>query len=134
MIQEEFINWLVNRKDYIMGLFDSEKAKDKGLELILNKLNQDIATKTVELNSLNKQLQIANELQTIDNQIQMKKSELLAIEEEINLANDTLELQEFGFFERRYNFSDSTRYKDALDTLRMGQKDMVKNGRAGENY
>lgn len=115
-----------------MGLFDFGKAKDKGLELILNKLNQDIATKTAELNSLNKQLQIANELQTIDNQIQMKKSELLAIEEEINLANDTLELQEFGFFERRYNFSDSTRYKDALDTLRMGQKDMVKNGRAGE--
>ena len=115
-----------------MGLFDFGKAKDKGLELILNKLNQDIATKTAELNSLNKQLQIANEFQTIDNQIQMKKSELLAIEEEINLANDTLELQEFGFFERRYNFSDSTRYKDALDTLRMGQKDMVKNGRAGE--
>lgn len=115
-----------------MGLFDFGKAKDKGLELILNKLNQDIATKTAELNSLNKQLQIANELQTIDNQIQMKKSELLAIEEEINLANDTLELQEFGFFERRYNFSDSTRYKDALDTLRMGQKDMVKNGKSGE--
>ena len=115
-----------------MGLFDFGKAKDKGLELILNKLNQDIATKTAELNSLNKQLQIANEFQTIDNQIQMKKSELLAIEEEINLANDTLELQEFGFFERRYNFSDSTRYKDALDTLRMGQKDMVKNGRSGE--
>ena len=115
-----------------MGLFDFGKAKDKGLELILNKLNQDIATKTAELNSLNKQLQIANELQTIDNQIQMKKSELLAIEEEINLANDTLELQEFGFFERRYNFSDSTRYRDALDTLRMGQKDMVKNGKSGE--
>lgn len=49
-----------------MGLFDFGKAKDKGLELILNKLNQDIATKTAELNSLNKQLQIANELQTID--------------------------------------------------------------------
>ncbi|HEM5490753.1 TPA: DUF4041 domain-containing protein [Streptococcus suis] len=114
-----------------MGLFDFGKAKDKGLELILNKLNQDIATKTAELNDLKKQLQIANEFQTIENQIQMKKSELLAIENEISLANDTLELQEFGFFERRYNFSDSTQFKDKLDALRMKQKSAVKNGLAG---
>ncbi|HFI0449750.1 TPA: DUF4041 domain-containing protein [Streptococcus suis] len=114
-----------------MGLFDFGKAKDKGLELILNKLNQDIATKTAELNDLKKQLQIANEFQTIENQIQLKKSELLAIENEISLANDTLELQEFGFFERRYNFSDSTQFKDKLDALRMKQKSAVKNGLAG---
>lgn len=30
MIQENFINWLGCRKDYIMGLFDFGKAKDKG--------------------------------------------------------------------------------------------------------
>ncbi|HEK9205828.1 TPA: DUF4041 domain-containing protein, partial [Streptococcus equi subsp. equi] len=33
-------------------------------------------------------------------------------------------------FERQYKFSHSTKYKDALDTLRMKQKTLIKNGEA----
>ncbi|HEL1470830.1 TPA: DUF4041 domain-containing protein, partial [Streptococcus equi subsp. equi] len=40
------------------------------------------------------------------------------------------DLQEYGFFERQYKFSHSTKYKDALDTLRMKQKTLIKNGEA----
>ncbi len=35
------------------------------------------------------------------------------------------------FFERQYKFSDSTKYKEALDNLRKQQKDLVKSGQAG---
>lgn len=115
-----------------MGLFDFGKAKDKGVELVLNKIDKEILVKKEELESLKKSVDLAVYAYDLDRAIKSKREELNKLKDEIKLANDTLEIQEFGFFERRYNFSDSTRYKDALDTLRMGQKDMVKNGRAGE--
>lgn len=115
-----------------MGLFNFGKAKDKGVELVLNKIDKEILVKKEELESLKKSVDLAVYAYDLDKAIKSKHEELNKLKDEIKLANDTLEIQEFGFFERRYNFSDSTRYKDALDTLRMGQKDMVKNGRAGE--
>lgn len=115
-----------------MGLFNFGKAKDKGVELVLNKIDKEILVKKEELESLKKSVDLAVYAYDLDKAIKSKREELNKLKDEIKLANDTLEIQEFGFFERRYNFSDSTRYKDALDTLRMGQKDMVKNGRAGE--
>ncbi|HEL1200242.1 TPA: DUF4041 domain-containing protein, partial [Streptococcus equi subsp. zooepidemicus] len=66
-----------------------------------------------------------------DKILEAKKSELKSIEDEISISNDILNLQEYGFFERKYKFSDSTQYKDKLDTIRMKQKDFVKSGRAG---
>lgn len=41
-----------------------------------------------------------------------------------------MELQEFGFFERKYNFTDSTQYKNKLDSLRTQQKQLIKDGEA----
>lgn len=115
-----------------MGLFNFGKAKEKGVELVLNKIDKEILEKKAELESIKKSIDLAIYAYNLDKAIKSKNEELNKLTNEIKLANDTLELQEFGFFERRYNFSDSTRYKDALDTLRMGQKDMVKNGSAGE--
>ncbi len=43
----------------------------------------------------------------------------------------TLGLQRVWIFERQYKFSDSTKYKEALDNLRKQQKDLVKSGQAG---
>ncbi|MGT2728411.1 DUF4041 domain-containing protein [Streptococcus phocae subsp. salmonis] len=86
-----------------MGIFNFGKIKDAVLEKKLQKL----------------QLQIESE-----------KEKLKEIQEEIALAKDTLDIQEYGFFERQYKFSDSIKYKDALDTLRMKQKSLVKVGKA----
>ncbi|HEK9608463.1 TPA: DUF4041 domain-containing protein, partial [Streptococcus equi subsp. equi] len=86
-----------------MGLFNFGKIKDVALEKKLQKLQQ---------------------------KIENEKEKLREIKEEIALANDTLDLQEYGFFERQYKFSHSTKYKDALDTLRMKQKTLIKNGEA----
>lgn len=107
-----------------MGLFNFGKPKDEALQEKIDSLTSDIKNKKAELADLKSQIKTIRELISLD-------EELNRVREELAIANDELGLQEFGFFERQYKFSDSTKYKDALDTLRMKQKSMVKNGDAG---
>ena len=114
-----------------MGLFNFGKPKDEILEAKLKKLASDIEAKKSDLANLKQEIRVSREIISLDTELILKKEELAHLNEEIAVANDNLNLQEFGFFERRYKFSDSTKYKDRLDTLRMEQKSMTKNGTAG---
>lgn len=107
-----------------MGLFNFWKPKDEVLQKKLSHLTIEIDTKKSELATLKSQIRIVKELVSLE-------LELNRVKEELAIANDELSLQEFGFFERQYKFSDSIKYKDALATLRMKQKSMIKNGEAG---
>lgn len=114
-----------------MGLFNFGKPKDEILEAKLQKLTDDIEIKKVDLAKLEQQIKKGKEVISLDTELAQKRNELAQLNEEIAVANGNLNLQEFGFFERQYSFSDSTKYKDKLDSLRMQQKSMVKNGTAG---
>ena len=114
-----------------MGLFNFGKPKDEILEAKLQKLTDDIEIKKVDLAKLEQQIKKGKEVISLDTELAQKRNELAQLNEEIAVANGSLNLQEFGFFERQYSFSDSTKYKDKLDSLRMQQKSMVKNGIAG---
>ncbi|MFS9303794.1 DUF4041 domain-containing protein [Streptococcus mitis] len=114
-----------------MGLFNFGKPKDEILEAKLKKLASDIEAKKSDLANLKQEIRISREIISLDAELLLKKEELAHLNKEIAVANDNLNLQEFGFFERQYNFSDSTKYKDRLDILRMEQKSMTKNGTAG---
>ena len=114
-----------------MGLFNFGKPKDEILEAKLQKLTDDIEIKKVDLAKLEQQIKKRKEVISLDTELAQKRNELAQLNEEIAVANGNLNLQEFGFFERQYSFSDSTKYKDKLDSLRMQQKSMVKNGAAG---
>ena len=114
-----------------MGLFNFGKPKDEVLEAKLQKLTDDIEIKKIELAKLEQQIKKGKEVISLDTELTQKRNELARLNEEIAVANGNLNLQEFGFFERQYSFSDSTKYKDKLDSLRMQQKSMVKNGTAG---
>ena len=114
-----------------MGLFNFGKPKDEILEAKLQKLTDDIEIKKVDLAKLEQQIKKGKEVISLDTELAHKRNELAQLNEEIAVANGNLNLQEFGFFERQYSFSDSTKYKDKLDSLRMQQKSMVKNGTAG---
>lgn len=114
-----------------MGLFNFGKPKDEILEAKLKKLVSDIEAKKSDLANLKQEIRTSREIISLDAELILKKEELAHLNEEIAVANDNLNLQEFGFFERQYNFSDSTKYKDRLDILRMEQKSMTKNGTAG---
>ena len=114
-----------------MGLFNFGKPKDEILEAKLQKLTDDIEIKKVDLAKLEQQIKKVKEVISLDTELTQKRNELAQLNEEIAVANGNLNLQEFGFFERQYNFSDSTKYKDKLDSLRIQQKSMIKNGTAG---
>ena len=114
-----------------MGLFNFGKPKDEVLEAKLQKLTDDIEIKKIELAKFEKQIKKGKEVISLDTELAQKRNELARLNEEIAVANGNLNLQEFGFFERQYNFSDSTKYKDKLDSLRIQQKSMIKNGTAG---
>lgn len=114
-----------------MGLFNFGKPKDEILEAKLQKLTDEIEIKKVDLAKLEQQIKKGKEVISLDTELSQKRNELAQLNEEIAVANGSLNLQEFGFFERQYSFSDSTKYKDKLDSLRMQQKSMVKNGTAG---
>lgn len=114
-----------------MGIFNFGKPKDEVLEAKLKKLTSDIEAKKSDLAKLKQEIRTSKEIISLDTELILKKEELAHLNEEIAVANDNLNLQEFGFFERQYKFSDSTKYKDRLDTLRMEQKSMTKNGTAG---
>lgn len=114
-----------------MGLFNFGKPKDEILEAKLQKLTDDIEIKKVDLAKLEQQIKKGKEVISLDTELAQKRNELAQLNEEIAIANGNLNLQEFGFFERQYSFSDSIKYKDKLDSLRMQQKSMVKNGNAG---
>ena len=114
-----------------MGLFNFGKPKDEILEAKLKKLASDIEAKKSDLANLKQEIRTSREIISLDAELILKKEELAHLNEEIAVANDNLNLQEFGFFERQYNFSDSTKYKDRLDILRMEQKSMTKTGTAG---
>ena len=115
-----------------MGLFNFGKPKDEILQEKIHKLQNTINKKRDELEEIKRQIKVGKDTVSIDANYSKKQQEFEELEKEIAIANDTLDMQEFGFFERQYNFSDSVKYKDALDTLRMKQKTLVKSGEAAE--
>lgn len=114
-----------------MGLFNFGKSKEDKLDSKLSALKDQIEDRKSQLKELKSELKITDELTKLETLLTQKRSELEMLKKEIEMSNDVLGLQEFGFFERRYKFSDSTQYKDRLNTLRMKQKDLVKNNKAG---
>ncbi|HFI0638461.1 TPA: DUF4041 domain-containing protein [Streptococcus suis] len=114
-----------------MGLFNFGKPKDEVLEQKIQSLRTQVEIEKANLAEIRGQLKLAKEAVKLENAIAVIKEHKTKLENDLNLLNDSLEMQEYGFFERKYNFSDSTQYEDKLDTLRMKQKTAVKNGLAG---
>lgn len=63
---------------------------------------------------------------TILKEIDNLKLNIICLKKEINLCNDTLELQSYGFYEPKYEFENSAGYKQKLDEIRKKQKEAVK--------
>ena len=114
-----------------MGLFGFGKPKDEVLEQKIFNLNQKIEEEKLRLSELKAQIKTTREILSIEKELEFKKAELAQTIEELSIANDDLGLQEFGFFQRQYKFSDSLQYKAKLDSLRQEQKALVKAKQAG---
>ena len=75
--------------------------------------------------------QMEAKLNVLQNKVVEKQKELRSLEAAINGANEELNIQEYGFYIRKYKFSDSSKYKNELDNIRKKEKDLVKISGAG---
>lgn len=114
-----------------MGLFGFGKPKDEALEAKISSLESKLKDKQSILDDLTRQIKVAKDILKLDDELKKRQSELKALQKEVIVLNDDLDLQEYGFFEIKYKFSDSTKYKEELETLRKRQKQLVKDKKAG---
>ncbi len=77
------------------------------------------------------------EITELDNVIQQKNNTISSLEATISdkkskivFFNDEILVQEFGLYTPRYDFANSSMYKDKLSAVRARQKECIKNGTA----
>lgn len=134
-----------------MGVFDFFKAKRYKKEIVelknelesTRKRNKDLNERIskfkftkeeleyLDLNEIiskNKDeiINLENRKKTILKEIDKLNLNVLDLKKEVNLFNDILELQSYGFYEPKYGFENSTGYKQRLDEIRKRQKEAVK--------
>jgi len=119
-----------------LGILDLFKAKEnnelkeeiKELKKLLNPEQQEIANLVKEIDKLKiEKDKISKEVdklfskkQELSNKIKLKKKDLILLDDEILM-------QEFGLYKPIYDFESSEKYKQAIDNLRVVQKEMIKN-------
>ncbi|MBI6090152.1 DUF4041 domain-containing protein [Clostridium perfringens] len=119
-----------------MGILDLFKTKEnnelkeeiKELKKLLNPEQQEIANLVKEIDKLKLEKdKISKEVdklfskkQELSNKIKLKKKDLILLDDEILM-------QEFGLYKPIYDFESSEKYKQAIDNLRVVQKEMIKN-------
>ncbi|MCI2779188.1 DUF4041 domain-containing protein [Clostridium perfringens] len=119
-----------------MGILDLFKAKEnnelkeeiKELKKLLNPEQQEIANLVKEIDKLklekdkiSKEVdKLLSKKQDLSNKIKLKKKDLILLDDEILM-------QEFGLYKPIYDFESSEKYKQAIDNLRVVQKEMIKN-------
>lgn len=119
-----------------LGILDLFKAKEnnelkeeiKELKKLLNPEQQEIANLVKEIDKLklekdkiSKEVdKLLSKKQDLSNKIKLKKKDLILLDDEILM-------QEFGLYKPIYDFESSEKYKQAIDNLRVVQKEMIKN-------
>lgn len=109
-----------------MGLFDIFKPKDELLESKITYLENKISSLQNEYDE-----KVNKREAELKNMLSSKQSELDSLKKQISLANDELDIQDFGFYKRQYKFTDSQQYKNTLIKIRDAEKSAVKEGIAG---
>jgi hypothetical protein len=62
--------------------------------------------------------------------LQAKQTELHALQQQILVHEDTLQLESFALYVPKFKFTNSAEYKDRLDKVRLQQKSLLKSGDA----
>lgn len=74
---------------------------------------------------------LSEKVKSLNSQISQKKNELNNLKKQISDAERDLEVLDYGFYKRKYKFSDSQKYKQKLSLIRDKEKQMVKDNKAG---
>ena len=114
---------------------DKKAELDKLEQKRAEEIDKKLETKKQELSELEstyekqkqeKETQLNTELKFNQDRLDGVKQELAKLDEELAIARDDAEMLEYGLYEPKYNFVNSTAYKERLDAVRKQQKQMIK--------
>lgn len=89
-------------------------------------LRTEIASSETRLAEVRIEIGEFDELFTVRDQIDSTEAELAELRSQVELCEESLELQSFGFYQPRYGFESSERYQHHLDEVRARQKKLIK--------
>lgn len=137
---EEIDKKLAEKKDELANidskLEQMEKEKTEEINKKLQTKKQELSNLDLEYRNIQKQkeAQLNNELKLHQDKLAKVKKELAELDKELAIARDDVEMLEYGVYEPKYNFINSTKYKEELDKIRKKQKLMIKNKKAAVCY
>ena len=123
---------------YIKKLFQSNENEKQELLSEINRLRSVFTPEMSNVDNLDKkrialekdiQILTAN-IDTINGQINQKQQELDEVSKKLIDVTDEAAMQDFGIYRPKYDFADSSIYKERLDAVRNNQKQLIKNGLA----
>lgn len=107
-------------KQYKKELEELKKSKMSIEQMDAFKLQQSIIDKKKELDELNSNVEkLSTEKKTL-------ADKLNELSQKIDNANSTIEMQEYGLYEPKYDFATSLGYKEKLTEIRKNQKEMIR--------
>lgn len=118
------VEQLQHELNRIKSTFTPEMANANNLQNLIENLNQEVQNLNNEIK--NKKTQVSNAqklLNDTNNDIALRKSQIIELDEEILL-------QSFGLYKPKFDFATSEQYKDKLASIRTAQKDCIKKGTA----
>lgn len=109
-------------------LDEMEKEKTEEINNKLKDKQEELDTLDEKYETLSKQKKekLNSELKFNEDRLAGVKLELKKLDEELMIARDDAEMLEYGLYEPKYNFINSTAYKERLDAVRKKQKQMIK--------
>lgn len=130
--EDEINEKLKNKKDELANIDEKlekmEKDKEKEIDEKLKEKENKLSNIDYQLDEIGKQKEkeINEKLKDKKNQLNNLVIKINNKENELVLVEDELNLQSYGLYEPKYNFIDSTSYKERLDDVRKEQKQMIK--------
>nr|DAF42008.1 MAG TPA: STRUCTURAL MAINTENANCE OF CHROMOSOMES PROTEIN [Caudoviricetes sp.] len=107
-------------KQYKKELEELKKSKMSIEQMDAFELQQSIIDKKKELDELNSNVEkLSTEKKTL-------ADKLNELSQKIDNANSTIEMQEYGLYEPKYDFATSLGYKEKLTEIRKNQKEMIR--------
>lgn len=105
---------------YKKELEELKKSKMSIEQMDAFELQQSIIDKKKELDELNSNVEkLSTEKKTL-------ADKLNELSQKIDNANSTIEMQEYGLYEPKYDFATSLGYKEKLTEIRKNQKEMIR--------
>lgn len=147
--------WAASGFGDVVVLNEQKAVIQKDIQILLADKELALATSEKKLKKLSEKLNVAGELDALQEAIALEKQNLEKLannqtqleqqiitlnkvaeekKEEIVVFDDEILYQEFGFYSPKYAFENSQIYKVQLDQIRAQQKQMAKDKRATLHY